>query len=74
MLIFDLFDISDLYLFSLSVPLNRVFKCFNNLLSSSDDRVTKETYNLASVTENDASVGSLTTGGLPTATATRVLT
>ena len=36
--------------------------------------MTKETYNLESVTENAASVGSLITGGLPTATATRILT
>ena len=55
----------DLYLFHIISLLNPDFKLFNNLISSSLDKVTAGMYNLQSFIANVAPVGelSLTTGG-----------
>ena len=80
MLILICLVIPDLYLFFLTVILNPVFNCSNNLLSSSVDRVTTGTNNIVSVTLNVAFEGLLisdiagSTPGLASVVALLVIT
>ena len=56
MLLLVCLDISDLYLFHLTVLLNPAFNCYNKLLSPWTDKVMVNTYNLVSVILNVAFV------------------